>query len=60
MEREMTDRMMAETKGGEAITLAAIMAILSIAIVTVVVYRIFRSANGSSKITLPGGFVFQW
>ncbi len=56
---EMTKEEMALVKGGEAITLTAIMALLAIAIVTVVVYKIFRS-DGDSKIILPGGFTFQW
>ncbi len=44
--------------GGEAITLAGIMAILAIAIIAVVCYRFFVSAEGTVK--LPGGFQFEW
>lgn len=43
---------------GEAITLTAILAVLSVAIVAVVVYRLFMSSSGST--TLPGGFKFSW
>lgn len=43
---------------GEAITIAAVMAILVISIVTVVVYRLFTSK--SSTIKLPGGWQFTW
>ncbi len=43
---------------GEAITLASVMAIMAIAIMAVVVYRIFRSGKGS--ITAPGGWKFSW
>jgi hypothetical protein len=45
-------------KPGEAITLAAVMAILAIAIVAIVCYRIFKSGKGSVK--LPGGWAFEW
>jgi len=44
--------------GGEAITLAGVMAILAIAIIAVVCYRFFISAEGTVK--LPGGFQFEW
>ncbi|MFA6796410.1 MAG: hypothetical protein WCR63_02360 [Bacilli bacterium] len=44
--------------GGEALTLAGIMAILAIAIIAVVCYRFFVSAEGEVK--LPGGFQFEW
>ncbi|MCQ2742130.1 MAG: hypothetical protein MJ239_02380 [Bacilli bacterium] len=43
---------------GEAITLAAVMAILAVAVMAVVVYKLFRSDKGSAKI--PGGFAFEW
>lgn len=46
------------TKGGEAITVATVMAILITAIVAVIVYRIFMSREGSA--TIPGGFKFTW
>ena len=40
------------------ITLTAVMAICAIAIVAVVVYRMFMSKEGSSSI--PGGWKFTW
>ena len=49
---------MANIKGGEPITLAAVMTILVIAIVTVIVYKLFTSNAGST--TIPGGFKFEW
>ena len=49
---------MKNIKGGEAITLTAIMAVLAIAIVAVVCYRFFISPKG--KVDLPGGFKFEW
>lgn len=47
-----------QVKGGEPITLMAIMTILIIAVVTVVVYKLFTSKQGST--TIPGGFKFEW
>lgn len=44
--------------GGELITITAVMAILVIAIITVVVYKLFTSSEGST--TIPGGFKFEW
>ena len=44
--------------GGEALTLAAVMAVLATAIVAVIVYRLFMSEEGST--TLPGGWKFTW
>ena len=43
---------------GEGITLAAVMAIAAIAVMAVVVYRLFMSGKGSAAI--PGGFKFTW
>lgn len=40
------------------ITLAAVMAICAIAIVAVVVYRMFMSKEGGASI--PGGWKFSW
>jgi hypothetical protein len=54
----LTNAEMANIKGGEAITLAAVMTILVIAIITVVVYKLFTSHAGST--TIPGGFKFEW
>lgn len=43
---------------GEAVTLAAVMAILVISIVAVVVYKLYTSNAGTT--TLPGGYKFEW
>lgn len=45
-------------KCGEAITLAAVMSVLVIAIITVVVYKLYSSSDGT--VQLPGGYKFQW
>ncbi len=54
----LSDYALSKVKGGEAITLTAVMAILIIAIVTVVVFKLFTSKQGST--TIPGGFKFEW
>ena len=43
---------------GEGITLAAVMAVAAIAVMAVVVYRIFMSGKGSAAV--PGGLKFSW
>lgn len=48
-----------QVKGGEAITLSAIMALLAIGLVAVICYKLFFSSN-EGKVALPGGFTFQW
>ena len=45
-------------KGGEPVSLAAVMAIMIVAISAVIVYLIFMSSSG--KATIPGGFQFEW
>lgn len=56
--RELSMEEMQVLQGGEAITLSAILAIMAIAVMAVVVYRMFVSSNGSAA--LPGGFKFTW
>ena len=43
---------------GEAITVTAVMAILTVAVMAVVVYRLFRSGKGG--VSVPGGWKFSW
>lgn len=57
MKRTLTEKECKEIVTGE-VTLAAVMAICAIAIVAVVVYRMFMSKEGSSAI--PGGWKFAW
>ncbi len=47
-----------EIAPGEAITLTAVLAIMSVAIIAVVVYRIIIKKKGSLKV--PGGWAFTW
>jgi hypothetical protein len=57
--RKLTYEEEQEAKGGEAITLSAVMALLAIGIVAVVCYKMFFAKDGG-KVALPGGFTFQW
>lgn len=43
---------------GEGLTLTAVMAVAAVAVMAVVVYRLFMSGKGSAAI--PGGFKFSW
>jgi len=54
----LSDLELATITGGEPITMTAVMAILIIAVVTVIVYKLFISRTGQT--TLPGGFKFEW
>ncbi len=48
----------AQIRPGEALTLTAVMAVLVIAVMAVVVYRLLKSSDGGVK--LPGGWSFDW
>ena len=56
--RVLTKKECDEHKVGEGITLAAVMVIAAIAVMAVVVYRLFMSGKGSAAI--PGGWKFTW
>ena len=56
--RSLSEVEMREVKGGEAITLSAVLALMSIALVSVIAYKLFFS-EGGGKVTLPGGFSFS-
>ncbi len=58
MRYRLSDNEKAEIKGGEAITLAAVLAIRSIGVRAVITYKLFFSKKGKS--ILPGGFSFSW
>jgi len=54
----LTEEKLNAIKPGEAITLAAVLAILAIAIVAVVCYKLFTSNTGEAK--MPTGWSFSW
>ena len=57
MKQKLTSQEASQIITGE-VTLAAVMAICAIAIVAVIVYKMFMSKEGSS--TVPGGWKFSW
>ena len=54
----MTLEEMENHRVGEAITVTAVMALVTVAIMAVVIYRLFRSGKGG--VTVPGGWKFSW
>ena len=54
----LTTEQMEKHQIGEAITLSAVMAIVTVAVMAVVVYRLFRSNKGG--VSVPGGWKFSW
>ena len=54
----MTPEEMSNHRVGEAITVTAVMALVTVAIMAVVVYRLFRSGKGG--VSVPGGWKFSW
>ena len=56
--RKLTQKEMSSIYGGEAITVAGVMAILCSAVIAVVIYRLFMSKKGTAAV--PGGWKFTW
>jgi len=54
----LTELEMEAIKPGEAITITAIIAVMAIAIVAVIIYKLFIKDSG--KVKLPGGYSFEW
>ena len=54
----LTTEQMKNHKVGEAITLTAVMALVAVAVMAVVIYRLFRSNKGG--VSIPGGWKFSW
>ena len=58
MTQLMTLEEMENHRVGEAITLTAVMALVAVAVMAVVIYRLFRSGKGG--VSVPGGWKFSW
>lgn len=56
--RILRDEELASVRGGEPLTLSAVMAMMAVAVVTIVCYKLFQSGKG--KVSLPGPFSFSW
>lgn len=57
MKKELTDEQCSNIMTGE-IALTSILAVCAIAIVAVVIYKMFMSKEGGT--TIPGGWKFSW
>ena len=55
---QLTSEEMNQIYVGEAITVTAVMAIVTVAVMAVVIYRLFRSGKGG--VNVPGGWKFSW
>lgn len=61
MARPMTEAEMRETRGGEPLTISSVLAIMAIAVMAVVAFKLFQSGGQrAAKVELPGGFSFTW
>lgn len=61
MGRPLSEKEMKGVVGGEAVTLSGILAVMAIAVMAVVAYKLFRSGEArQAKVELPGGFSFVW
>lgn len=58
MKYELTESEAKQIVTGEAITIGAVLAICAVAIVAVIMYKLFMSKEGTT--TLPGGWKFTW
>jgi hypothetical protein len=56
--REVSLEEASNIRGGEVITIGLVCAVLSIAILSVFVWKFFTSDSG--KASFPGGFSFEW
>lgn len=54
----LSEEEMNQIESGAAVTLTTVLAILSTAIISVIVYRLFLSKKGTAQI--PGGWKFTW
>ena len=55
---DLKNRELEKIKGGAGISIGVVCAVLSIAILSVFVWKFFTSEKG--KATFPGGFSFEW
>ena len=55
---KLTQKEMASLEVGEALTIATVMVIFTIVILTVVAFKLFSSQG--AKVTLPDGYTFEW
>lgn len=54
----LTEKQCSDIYVGEPITLTTVMAVIAVALVAVIIYRLFLSGEGSA--TILGGWKFSW
>lgn len=55
----LSTKELAETKPGEVLTLAAVIAVMAVALLAILCYRLFKSSGGGT-VKMPGGWAFTW
>jgi hypothetical protein len=55
----LDEKTMALTRPGEVITLTVVLAIMAIALLAIIAYKVFKSQGGGT-VKLPGGWAFEW
>jgi|GEM_PF-492302 hypothetical protein len=55
----LSSKELVETKPGEALTLAAVVAVMAVALLAILCYRLFKSSGGGT-VKMPGGWAFTW
>ena len=56
--KELTLEECRNVRGGEAVSLTLVICVLSISLLTILVWKIYTSGKG--QLSLPGGFKLQW
>lgn len=54
----LTEEEASSCRPGEAFTLATVLFVFSVVILTIVAYKLFTSRG--AKVTLPDGYKFEW
>ena len=54
----LSDSELSSIRTGEAITLATVMVVFTVVILTVIAWKLFVSKG--AKVTLPNGYHFEW
>ena len=54
----LTQEELSSIRVGEAFTMATVLLVFTVVILTVVAFKLFTSPD--AKVTLPGGYKFEW
>ena len=56
--KQLTKEEMKQYVAGEPLSLTLVLTYLAVALVTIAVWKLYRSSKG--KLVFPGGFTFEW